>query len=253
MARSKKSKPARQKIKTFSKRGIRFEKSLTKIDLREAPAILRGFTAGDDEAKLGKIESRRDALDSRLSGAGGVRIKFMRPRFARRSATKAKRYDPRRAGRPRESYLFFPIFEFSIIQSFDTEKLAVRQRRFFNAIDNYDTLKRYFSSAKLGARAGWSVRPPGALEGVTGEYNIRQTLQSYRKHGLDKRKLRKLIRAVDDRLAGFAIVTGVRGVWRSPRSEQFAERKVFGREAASKIKAARGGFKARKPKRTRKV
>ena len=250
MSPRKKTKTEKSKVKRFKKHGITLESSLTRNDLKESPTLLRGFTAGTEQQKLKRINARRTLLDNEISGRGGIRRKFLRPAFARRSPSLAKTFNPRRAGRPREHYLFFPVFEFTIIESFDQDEPKKRGKGLpaINRIDNYSTIVRYFAKAKLGAKAAWTVRVPTPIDSVSGEFAIRQTLQSYKKNGIDKKKLRELIRSVDDRLGGFAKVTGVRGVWRSPRSEQFAFREVSKREKKSKRQSLAGKFKPKKSK-----
>lgn len=251
-------KSARQrKPRPIMRSGIEIQPNLSKIDLRDAPSILRGFSVGTEGQKLDKIQKRRDKLLKKVSGKGGLRVKFKRPGFAKKNKRLSDLHNPNRSGRPREHYYYFVEFEYSIINDYTEEKAQAlvateEQSRKLNFAQIDSVLTQYFAKATVGSRASWTPRPPTQADRINKTYNVRQTLQSYRKKGLDKKQLREIIASVDSRLKGFAIVTGIRGVWRSQRSEEFSFRESKKRGQFVKRQTKAKG-KPRKPKRSKRI
>lgn len=229
--------------------GFILEQGVKKSDLNTGPVILRGLTAGDDSDKIAHALKRRSSLLSDLRGSGGYNTRFLAPSFARGKRSGAL-YNPGRAGRSNDHYYYFPVFEFTVIRDFDQDTSDRAETKVINRMDNYETIKRYFARAKIGSKASWSVRPPVSGD-ISGEWSIVQTHGSYRRKGLDKRKLRALIACSEDRMAGYAVITGIRGVWRSMRSIEHWQRTTARQVAETQERAARGEYIPRKRKQPR--
>lgn len=238
-----------RKVKTFHVRGFDIKAGLSKTELREKPTLLKPTSGVDDKAVRKNIDKKRGKLVDKLKGRGGVRVRFVAPKFGSKASRQA--FNIKRRGRLKEVYHFFPVLRYTIIQNFNEDPKTPREEKQFDAVDNYEVLKRYFSNVKLGAQAAWTARPPTIADRYTGDFAIRQTLGSFRRSGLDKKKLRKYIKEVEKRLAGYAVVTGIQGVWRSERSEQFFQRAAHRRHAEAQAEPYRAPKPSRKYKKGR--
>lgn len=243
------------KARVIRKGGFTFQADISKADAKHSVRIVQGFSAGTEKEIAKKIAKRRNNFVDNISGKGGLTVKKARPPFlVGEKITPRKRalYDPFRRGVKNETYYFYPVFEWSIAKTYNRDNAEAEREEFEfdddNRLRDSDPLMLYFAAARIGSRAQWGVKPPIGQR-TSEDYVIRQSLGSFRKNGLNKRKLRRLINEAEKRMQGYAIITGIRGVWRSPFSEQHANREA--RRLAEELRAKES--KPRKPKRSRRI
>lgn len=251
--RYKRKKPQRKSLRITSQKqikvgGMTYVASVSKTDVPAAPKVLKSVKKKD----LPKyIDRKTRQLEKRVVKGRKKYVpvkRYIAPEFARQSKQTRANYSPYAPGRADEHYLFFPVFEFTITQSFDFDDMEENDDEELQELDQYETLRKYFTTADAGSRASWSLRPPSREVDSSSGYAIRQTLRSFRRYGLDKKQLAAVIREANDRMNGYAVVTAVRGVWRSQYSEEQSERS-FQERRSEKMKKAKARIK--KPQRVR--
>ncbi len=226
------------KGKIVRKNGFAFKPQMSPHDAKDAPHVLPAYSGTESQIEAKQLKARK-ALFKRLSkhpfgmkqrASKGIKVPYRKPYFLGTKGRETKAgyqnaklrswmFNPSRRGRPREHYYFYPVFVWTIIKPWNP-----KEERNFRELEPSPTLKRYFTTANIGARASWNVRPAEKYMRDDGEYVITQRLDTYRKYGLDRLKLKRLIKAAEERMQGYAMITGVSGVWRSPKSIEQTER-----------------------------
>ena len=244
------------KPRMIRKGGFTFQADISKKDISQAVRIVRGFQTGTKEEISKKLSKRRNKFVDTVAGKGSLKLKRSRPPFlVGKSVPKRKRvlYDPERRGVKTEHYYFYPVFEWSIVREYKKEQAEDEREDLYeydddNRLRGSDPLMLYFAAAKIGSRAQWGVKPPLGQK-TSDDYVVRQQLGSYLKNGLNKDKLRRVINLAERRMQGYAIITGIRGVWRSPYSEEHSERQTA--RLADELRAKE--TRPRKPKRSKRI
>lgn len=223
----------RKPVKTY--------RTIARADVKGSPTTLKPVRGDSYDIDL-YVAKRLNALD-KLLAPEYIRLRYLAPDFTKGTAGSSN-YNPDAPGKLSHNFYFFPVLEFTVVESDEEGELS-------------GTLQEFFASAEPGSRASWSLRAPSKGVQDVEDYSIIQTLGVWKNKGIATAAIRNVIETANKRLAGYAVVTGVRGVWRSPFSLEDSE-KQFAKNRATKEKdlidrAAIREKKARKREREKKA